>query len=208
MANSQLIMVSGRFDEHRLFGAYGAEENNGFDREHTLFGSSDPDRMRAFFESEFERRGGTQDDVEHAGDTLASFFGRLSEESVPCVTPWEGMMDGLITWYGDGSSHGVRQLYIQEEYSLIPGFPPNLDLPEGTVWALYANPDSDPMLSGTVALGEIPDGARQVVPADGSEPALVEGRTYRIFATADFMLIRDINCTFVHQAQGASRGTQ
>ena len=76
-----------------------------------------------------------------------------------------------------------------------PDFHPILDKPEGTVWAFYVSPGAEAIPSGSIQLGQVPDGATQVIPADGSAPEFVSGHTYRLFATPDFQLIRAINCT-------------
>ena len=88
--------------------------------------------------------------------------------------------------------------YFLKDDADTPGFPPTEDTPEGTVWALYVNANSDPIVSGQVGVGEVPPGTTQFVPADGAPPELEDGDTYRIFATPDFQLIRELNCTFVH----------
>jgi len=111
------------------------------------------------------------------------------------VAPWTGIEDGTIIWNSDG---GVRQLYLLKEDAVTPGFPPTEDMPVGTVWALYVKPDASPIVSGQVGIGDTPEGTEQVVPVDGVSPELEEGATYRLFATPDFQLIRELNCTFVH----------
>jgi len=191
----QLAMISGIFDEHRYFGILPSSENHGFSREETMFPTTDPQRMRAFFLSELERRNATQAEFDEAERVLQSFFSRLFEEPTECVAPWTGIEDGTIIWNSDG---GVRQLYLLKEDAVTPGFPPTEDMPVGTVWALYVKPDASPIVSGQVGIGDTPEGTEQVVPVDGVSPELEEGATYRLFATPDFQLIRELNCTFVH----------
>ncbi len=195
----RLGMLSGVLDDHRLFGALPASENHGFDREDTMFPSTDPERMRAFFVNEFERRGGTDEDLERGQKAFESFFGKRFVDSEDCVSPWEGIEDGKLIWNGDRTA---RQVYVQEIGSDIPGFPPSMDQPEGTVWALYVSPDGSPVESGALSIGDVPDGAYQAVPADGSAPAFEEGKSYRVYATPDFMLNRMISCNFTYTAPG------
>ncbi|MEZ4462967.1 MAG: hypothetical protein R3F43_00245 [bacterium] len=44
--------------------------------------------------------------------------------------------------------------------------PPNLDVPEGTRWLIDVPSDARALACG-MAYGEVPEGARQRVPADG-----------------------------------------
>lgn len=198
MTNAQLAMAAGLFPEHALFGHYEASDNHGFDRTGTLFASTDPDRMRAFFEAEMDRRGADQDDLDEAQQQFDALFGRLFETVSACVSPYEGIVDGKIVWNGDG----VRQIYILDPGADAPGFPPNLHLPEGTVWALFVDTDAAPIESGTLSIGEIPDGAVQAWPADGSAPVLSDGSTYKLYATPDVMNVREANCTFTAPTGG------
>ncbi len=192
MTNARLAMAAGMFDEHSLFGHFEADVNHGFDRTHTLFASTDPDRLAAFFTAEFERRDGSQEDLDIAAGQFEALFGRLFREPVACIDPYEGVVDGTLVWNGAG----VRQVYILETDANTPGFPPNLDRPEGTVWAVYVTPDARPLESGTVTPGEIPAGTQQMVPADGSAPVLTAGRTYRLYATPDVMIPSELDCLF------------
>ncbi len=190
MSNAQLSMAAGIFDEHTLFGHFEADVNQGFNREHTLFASTDPDRMAAFFTAEFERRSGDNSDLEEAAGQFDALFGRLFLEPVECITPYEGMIDGKLLW----NSGQVRQLYVLEVDAMTPGFPPNLDRPDGTVWALYVSPDAPPIDPGTLALGEVPEGTWQSFPADGTAPTFESGRTYRLYGTPDVMIPSALDC--------------
>jgi hypothetical protein len=193
--NYQLAMISGRLDDHILFGALPEDVNHGFTREHTMFPTTDPERMKAFFNAEFDRRNGTPEQVVEAQAAFDTFFDRLLEPYNECVTPWQGLSDGRVVWDGDDE---IRQFYVLKTDAATPGFPPNRDRPEGTVWAIYVSPDQAPIPSGTIELGQIPEGAYQAFPEDGSPPELVAGETYRLFATPDFQLIRSISCTITY----------
>ena len=188
-----IIMAAGFADEHKYLGYLPPEINHGFDREITLFATTDIPRMRAFFSAEFERREGTEEDVTTARQTFIQINGGLFMEPTECGVG-EGMDEnGNLIWKGGNA----RQVYIQEIGSNNPGSPPNLDKPEGTVWATYANLESEGLISGTIAPGVIIDGARQAVPEEANETATFEdGKKYRLFTTPDFLRIPLSNCTF------------
>jgi hypothetical protein len=112
------------------------------------------------------------------------------------VEPYEGIIEGQITWNGEG----LRQIYVLPLEAETPAFTPNLDLPAETLWAVYVNNDAQPIASGSLPLGVVPDGAVQRVPADGSAPEMVEGETYRLYGTGDIMQGRYLDCTFVYTA--------
>ena len=193
IANYRLAMLSGMFDEHREFGAIPADQNHGFGRQHTMFPTTDSDRMRAFFLNELERRKASNEDIEHGREAIQRFFGRRRIGDKDCVSPFEGIEEGRVVWNAD---HTVRQLYVLEQEADIPGFPPSMDRPDGIVWAIYVDPDGDALESGQLVLGELPSRARQIEPADGSMPQFVEGRSYRLYATPDFMRRFAMNCLF------------
>lgn len=196
MTNAQLIMASGAFLDHTLFGHYEASDNQGFDRIQTLFASTDSARMKAFFEDEFDRREGSQADRDDAEDQFTALFGRLFDDVAACISPFEGIEDGKLVWNGQP----VRQIYVLPEASPTPGFTPNLDLPQDTVWALYVEPTGNPIASGTLSVGDIPTGTQQMIPADDEAPTLVGGTTYRLYATLDIMVQPQLDCTFVYAA--------
>jgi len=189
---ARLYLLSGMIDEHKEFGAFAPEENHGARRDIVMIPSSDPERLRAFFVSEFERRGGTQEDKDDAQKQMDALFSRKDAEPRDCIDPFEGLIDGTLLW---NSSQGVRQVYLQEVGSEIPGFPPNLDRPEGTVWAIRMPADMEAIAPGTLVPGELPEGAIQLVPEDGSAPNIESGKRYRFFATPDVMLLNLANCT-------------
>ncbi|MFT4976727.1 MAG: hypothetical protein ACI8S6_002632, partial [Myxococcota bacterium] len=92
MTNSQLSMAAGMFAEHDLFGYYEASANHGFDRTETLFATTDPERMKAFFTAEFERRQGSEEDLDEALGQFDALFGRLFEDVYDCIDPYEGIV--------------------------------------------------------------------------------------------------------------------
>ena len=188
-----VAMGAGLADEHKYLGYLPSDDNFGFDREITIFATTDIPRMKAFFMEEFERRGGTDADVKLASDTFRQINSSLFEEASTCG-PGEGMdANGRLVWKGGEA----RQVYIQEVGSQNPGSPPNLDRPEGTIWALYAGTEELGFESGTVAPGVVPAGALQRTPFDGTEaPVFEDGKTYRLFVTPDLLLGNIANCEF------------
>ena len=193
ISNARLYLLSGMIEEHQEFGAFSPDQSHGASRSEVMIPSTDPMRLRNFFLSEFERRGGSLDDQQDALRQMEALFSRKSAQPRPCIDPFEGIIDGKLTWNGDGQG---RQFYIQELESEVPGFPPNLDRPAGTVWAFRIPANEDALNSGSVSLGELPDGAVQLVPANGELPTFESGRSYRMFVTPDVMLLNLTNCTF------------
>ncbi len=195
MTNSQLSMSAGMNDLHKLFGEFAPEENHGYSRELTLWATTDPQRMQDFFLSEFERRDGTQEDVDLSAERFDALFGQVIADTPACITEFEGVKeDGTVFWNGE---EGIRQLWIMEEGTDSPAFPPNLDRPEGTIWAVYVNFDGQPIANDSLRLGEVPADAVQMVPETG-EPTFVDGTTYKVYATQDVMTGRMLNCTFTY----------
>ncbi|MFZ9889820.1 MAG: proteinase inhibitor, partial [Myxococcota bacterium] len=100
--------------------------------------------------------------------------------------------EGDLVWTGGGA----RYVYVLEEGAANPGPPPNLDLPDGTVWRVDVPPSADPMES-PLKFGALPASATQRFPAAGVAPdALVSGRTYYVYAMAD-VAIPITRCLFV-----------
>ena len=200
-----VVMAAGLATEHKYLGYLPPDTNFGFDREVTIFPTRDIDRMKAFFLGEFERRGGTEEDIEKAIKIFTQINGGLFDLATPCG-PDEGInSDGRIIWKGGEA----RQIYIQELNAGNPGSPPNFDTPEGTTWALYANPDSSAFEAGTVIPGAMSPGATQAIPADPAEPPVFEvGQSYRLFVTPDFMRSPYANCTFTFGEELAESGPQ
>ena len=195
MTNAQLSMSAGMNPLHALFGEFPPEVNHGFSRELTLWPSTDPARLRAFFTAEFERRDGGAADLAESQAAFDALFGGVLAPTEPCVTEFEGVAaDGTITWNGDGAA---RQIWLMEEGTASPSFPPNLDRPAGTLWAVYVDGDGAPIESGALRLGEVPADAVQRVPEAGM-PTLVDGAVYKIFASEDIMVRRLLNCTFTY----------
>ena len=85
------------------------------------------------------------------------------------------------------SGGDVRYLYVLEADATTPTVPPNLDLPDGTLWRVDVGVDGAPLESG-VSYGEVPSGAAQAFPAEGAAPVeLVSGRAYYLAAFVDII---------------------
>lgn len=187
-----LAMMAGLADS-ASFGAYPPEENNGFDRSAVGTPTTDVARMRAFLTAEFTGRGFT----EAQGREVPPFGGPLYTQSVFTPEPCEGEVgvdaEGVIRWSGGGA----RYLYVLAEGAANPGVYPNLIRPEGTLWQIEV-PDTEAPFGCGMRYSEIPEGARQMVPAEGEAPALVSGETYYLVALKD--LVQPLaRCTFVYE---------
>ncbi len=170
------------------FGAYPTEQNNGFSRANPLrpndsiFVTTDPARMKRFFESELAFRGKTRADFE--GQIYGA--GPLDDQRfyvAKACESGEGVgADGAITWLGGAA----RYLYVLEKDSKSPGVPPNLDMPSGVLWRIdvpHTAAAGLPMSS--VKFGQVPEGASQRFPANGSPAPLVSGKQYYLYVLQD-----------------------
>jgi hypothetical protein len=171
------------------FGAYPAEQNNGFSRatpdrpSDSIFVTTDPARMKRFFEAELSFRGKTRADF--AGQTYGA--GPLDDQRF--YTPkacenGEGVAaDGTLKWSGPAA----RYVYVMEG-TQAPGVPPNLDVPVGTQWRFDVPSEGSPVASESVRYGAIPEGAVQKVPVSGSPAALVPGQQYYLYVLQDIAI--------------------
>lgn len=171
------------------FGAYPPEENNGFERadlehpEHSIFPTTDMSRMIAIFEREGAHRGLTRDDFadELYGAGPLDTFREFRPER---CTDVEGIdAEGVLRWIPGR----VRYLSILEPEAVSPTVPPNLELPEGTLWRVILQEGRDPLASGTIRYGVVPSTMTQLFPASGKPKALVSGKTYYLHAMADVL---------------------
>lgn len=179
------------------FGAFPAEQNNRFLRatpEHpdeSIFVTTDQPRMKRFFENELSVRGLTRQDF--ASQPYGA--GPLDEQRF--YTPaacerGEGVgADGILTW----RQGPARYVYVLEAGASSPGVPPNLDLPQGTVWRIDVPATGTPVASGAVKYGVTPEGFLQRAPAAGTPAPLVSGRQYYLYVLAD-IAIPNTRCLF------------
>lgn len=162
------------------FGAYPPEENNGFDRRYGI-PSTNPERMRAFFAAELEHRGLGPEDFAEAEPFGGPLHDQLVYEPGACESGEGVDRDGRVTWTGGAA----RYLYVLQAGSANPTIPPNLDLPEGTLWRVDVPVEGEPMASGDVAYGDTPVGRTQRFPTSGEPDPLVPGERYYLYVTKD-----------------------
>ncbi|WP_437950343.1 proteinase inhibitor [Sorangium sp. So ce296] len=176
---SGLALAAGWVSSAAL-GAYPPDQNNGFSRDVAGLPTTDPARMVAFFEGELERRGFTREDFAD----MTPFGGPIYEQSLyepsDCAAGEGVDAAGKVTWAGGGA----RYVYVMSADAANPGAPPNLDLPEGTIWRLDVPSSAEPMKSG-IAYGEVPASTKQGYPADGTPEELVPGTKYYLYVLAD-----------------------
>ena len=171
------------------FGAYRPEHNNGFSRasperpNDSIFVTTDAARIARFFEAELAHRGFTREDF------LEDPYGAGPLDTQRFFRPdacdkGEGVgADGTILWRGGKA----RYLYVLEADAPTPTVPPNLDLPEGTLWRIDVPEGGTPFESGTVRYGAIPQGLSQRFPAAGEPSALTHGKAYYLYVLADII---------------------
>jgi hypothetical protein len=174
-----LAMMAGWVDS-TAFGAFDPEDNNGFSRELTGMPTTEPQRMRAFFEGELERLGLTQEDFVDTPPFGGPLADQLDFQPNECRDGNGIDAAGVMTWTGGAA----RYVYVLEPDTDAPGVPPNLDLPDGTVWRLDVAPDSDPVRSGLL-YGDVPPGTSQAFPEQTSATELVSGREYYLYVLFD-----------------------
>ncbi|MDX2010947.1 MAG: hypothetical protein SFW67_12180 [Myxococcaceae bacterium] len=171
-------------------GAFPASMNNGFQKSEpgaeslSIFMSTDPARMKRFFEKELEFRGITREQVAPLPDTIAPLTQALAFRPQACSAR-EGIdADGTIRWLPGRA----RYVYVLDADAVSPSVPPNLDLPAGTRWRLDVPAEGSPIRSGSVQYGAIPEGLRQRFPATGSPAPLESGKSYYLAVFADVLL--------------------
>lgn len=178
------LAFAGGFIDSSLLGAYPASENNGFSRETTGIPTTDPARMATFFEKELAYRGFSTDYFADWNPVPEVFYQQSMYEPSACKGG-EGIgADLTVRWAGGRA----RYIYILEANAANPGVPPNLDLPEGTLWRLDVPPDGQSLASGEVRFGEVPGGMKQGFPQSGAPSPLEPNKTYYIYAAADVMV--------------------
>lgn len=172
------------------FGAYRPEDNNGFSRvaperpHDSIFVTTDAARIARFFEAELAHRGYTREDF--AGQTYGA--GPLDAQRFFRPTACENGegvgADGTLTWRGGKA----RYVYVLEKDAASPTVPPNLDLPQGTLWRIDVPHDGTPVSSGAVRYGLVPTGTFQRYPASGQPVSLIRGQQYYLYVLADIAI--------------------
>lgn len=174
-----MAMMAGWVDSS-VFGAFAPEDNNGFARDLTGLPSTDPQRMRAFWEGELARRGLSQAEFVNTPPFGGPLYDQLVYEPSACADNIGLLPDGSLSWSGGDA----RYVYVLESDGSNPGVPPNLDLPDGTLWRLDVDPTATPVSSG-LAYGSEPGGTFQAWPVAGDAPVLSSGQTYYLYVLAD-----------------------
>lgn len=169
------------------FGAFPPEQNNGFSRatpdrpNDSIFVTTDPARMKRFFEAELASRGKTRADF--AGQVYGA--GPLDDQRffVPkACENGEGVDEnGVLTWSGGRA----RYVYVMEKDTKSPGVPPNLDMPTGVIWRFDVPWQAKEGVASGVSYGTVPEGASQRFPASGSPAALTSGKEYYLYVLLD-----------------------
>lgn len=171
-------------------GAFPAAINNGFsksDYEHpdySVFLTTDPARMKRFWLREAEHRALTAASFIGVPDGFGPLSEQLSFKPEPCTGSEDIASDGTITW-GRGRA---RYVYVMEATAHAPTVFPNLNLPADTLWRLDVPPEGAPLTSGSVKYGVVPEGTSQRFPVAGAPAALISGRSYFLYVSADQML--------------------
>ncbi|MFO7563895.1 MAG: hypothetical protein R6X02_14710 [Enhygromyxa sp.] len=164
------------------FGAYEPADNNGFDRINSGFPTTDPARMIAFFQAELAYRGKTEADFADTPPFGGPLYDQLVYQPSACESGQGVKADGRVVWTGGLA----RYIYVLEADSQSPTVPPNLDLPDGTLWRIDVPWDGgDPIGSNEVVYGQLPAGLSQRYPADGAPQELVPGQQYYLYVTKD-----------------------
>lgn len=174
-----MAMMAGWIDS-TAFGAFAPEDNNGFDRETTGVPTTDIARMQDFWIGQLAAKGYTEADFDEAAPFGGPLYDQLVYEPGRCDEGTGISSDGTITWPGGGA----RYVYVLEVGSANPGVPPNLDLPEGTLWRLDVEWTADPVESG-LGYGEEPEGSWTAWPVEGAPPALSSGTDYTLYVLRD-----------------------
>ena len=172
------------------FGAYLPADNNGFKRaneEHPdwpIFVTTDPERVRAFFEAELAYRGKRRADFADQPYGAGPLDTQRFYRPATC-TASEGVgADGVIRW----TQGPARYLYVLAADANSPGVPPNLDQPPGTLWRIQVPFTGKPVDSGAVSFGVVPTGFEQLFPAKAVSPAPLErGKQYYLYVMTDLV---------------------
>lgn len=194
LSNSGAALFAGLADSSVL-GAYPSEDNLGFDRTAVGIPSTDPERMQKFMLAELARRGVSEDQAR----AVPPFGGPIYANKVAVperCEPGEGVLaDQTVRWKGGPA----RYVYVMSKDSDNPGVPPNLDLPDGTLFRLDVLPSEPPVASG-FAYGSTPEGSFQAFPEENPAQPLELGTTYHLTVLRDVGL-PVANCLFEYGSE-------
>lgn len=179
VSDSGIAMLAGLADSTAL-GAFAAADNNGFDRTALGMPTTDVERMKALLVGEWQRRGKTEADAAKIPPFGGPLVTQLSYEPQPCAKDEGIAADGTVTWFGGEA----RYVYVLDAASKSPGVPPNLDMPEGTLWFVQV-PTKAKAIGDGIAYGVVSGDLVQHVPEQGAPPALVSGQPYYLYVLRD-----------------------
>ncbi len=175
------LALGANWIDSTAFGAYDPADNNGFDRINSGIPSTDPDRMVEFFRAELSYRGKTEADFADSTPFGGPLYTQMIYEPTACANGEGVAVDGTMTWTGGPA----RYVFVLAADSANPTVPPNLDLPEGTMWRFDVPFDGAPVASGEVEYGATPAGTTQRIPIAGAPDDLVPGQTYYLYVNKD-----------------------
>ena len=196
LSDSGLALFAGLADSSVL-GAYRPEENNGFDRTVVGIPTTDNARMGDFMRKELARRGISEEQARAVPPFGGPIYDNRVAPAEPCGAGEGVDPRGGMHWRGGGA----RYVYVTAQDSDNPGVPPNLDLPEGTLFRLDVLASAEPLASG-VLYGTTPAGSFQRLPERERAPALARGQRYRLYVLRD-VGVPLANCLFEFGAEVA-----
>jgi hypothetical protein len=147
--------------------------------------------MQAFLQRELARRGMTEEQARAVPPFGGPIYANRVAKPEDCSTKGMGVDPELGVQFGGAPA---RYVYVLADGSDNPGVPPNLDLPQGTLWRLDVLPSAAPVASG-LRYGTTPGGSFQALPERGAAPELERGKRYQLYALADVGLPL-ANCQF------------
>lgn len=190
LSDSGLALFAGYADSSVL-GAYPPEDNNGFDRNTLGIPTTDNERMLAFLEKELAFRGISVEQAQAVPPFGGPIYAAAIAEPEVCGAGEGVSTDGSV--YFDGAA--ARYVYVLTEDAANPGVPPNLDLPEGTLYRIDVRASAAPLTSGFKLDTALP-GVQKRAP-EGDLPDLQIGETYRLYVLKDVGL-PTTNCIFTY----------
>jgi catechol 2,3-dioxygenase-like lactoylglutathione lyase family enzyme len=180
------------------FGAYPQEQNNGFSRatpetpNESIFVTTDQARMKRFFENELAFRGKKRSDFPDLSYAAGPLDDQRLFRPMDCANGEGVAADGTVTW----KNGRARYVYVLQADATSPGTPPNLDLPQGTLWRIDVAATASPLASGSVRYGVAPSGTTQKFPEAATATALQSGQKYYLYTLAD-VAVPTTRCLFV-----------
>lgn len=190
LSDPGLALFLGLADSSSL-GAYPSQENFGFDRTLTGIPTTDTPRMKAFLKRELDRRGMTEEQARAVPPFGGPIYANRVADPEDCREGGFGIDPDSRVQFG---ATPARYVYVLADGSGNPGVPPNLDLPDGTIWRLDVQPSAAAVASG-LRYGTTPPGSFQAFPERDRAPELERGKRYQLYALRD-VGVPVANCYF------------